>query len=76
VVNLKDLREAKGLTQLELGLLAGLSQPELSLVESGARGLSSNARMRIIRAFDLTHAEVKAVPELSPFQDAKTAVGS
>jgi transcriptional regulator with XRE-family HTH domain len=70
VVNLKDLREAKGLTQLELGLLAGLSQPELSLIESGARGLSGNARMRIIRAFDLNRDEVKVVSELSPFTEA------
>lgn len=68
MVSLRDLRIAKGLSQSELGLLAGLSQPELSLVESGARGLSSDARMRIIRAFELTRDEVKAVAELTPFK--------
>jgi transcriptional regulator with XRE-family HTH domain len=38
VTSLRDLRIAAGLTQLELGVLGGLSQPEIALVESGKRG--------------------------------------
>lgn len=35
--NIKRLREAQGLTQKELGLTAGLSQPYISELETGTK---------------------------------------
>lgn len=67
MVHLRDLREAWGRTLRETGTLAGLSWSELARVERGERRLSSEARLRIIRAFDLTDDDVREIAELTPF---------
>jgi hypothetical protein len=53
------------MTQRELGTLASLSQTEIHLVETGKRRLSGAARMRIIRAFDLSRDQASDVTELT-----------
>lgn len=67
MVSLRELREAKGWSQADWGLLVGLSRPEVSLAETGKRGLSPDSRVRAMRALGLTADEVRQVPELTPF---------
>jgi transcriptional regulator with XRE-family HTH domain len=52
---------AAGWTQLELGVLGGLSQPEIALVELGKRNLSGAAKVRIVWALDLSRDEVNVI---------------
>ncbi len=63
-VSLKTLREAKGYTQRELGLLAGTHQTNIAHAEAGVSGLSPTSVMRIVRALELTPDEARLVEEL------------
>ena len=65
MIDLREVRKARGYTQFELGLLTGLGQTGIARVENGDRHLSPEARIRVIRALALSPAEVSAVPELA-----------
>ncbi|GAA1455644.1 helix-turn-helix transcriptional regulator [Nocardiopsis tropica] len=50
---LRAIREAKGLTQKELGARSGVSASHLTNAESGARNLSLDAALRIANALQV-----------------------
>lgn len=55
---IKELREKKGLTQKELGLILGMSQQGLSHLESGRRKLDDEQIIKICIALDTTPDEL------------------
>jgi len=55
---IKTLRQAKGLTQEELGKLAGLDYKHLSAIERGAKTSSFDAVERLAKAFDVAYHEL------------------
>lgn len=65
--SLKDLRESRGRTLRETAVLVGLSFSELARVERGERRLSGEAKLRLIRAYDLTAEEAHEIAELTAF---------
>ncbi|MCI9352710.1 MAG: helix-turn-helix transcriptional regulator [Lawsonibacter sp.] len=49
---LKDLRKAKGLSQLQMQMLTGIDQSDYSKIERGKRNLSFGQCRRIALALD------------------------
>ena len=49
---MKELREAKGLTQLRMQMLTGIDQSDYSKIESGRRNLSFGQCRRVALALD------------------------
>lgn len=49
---MKELREAKGLTQLQMQMLTGIDQSDYSKIESGRRNLSFGQCRRVALALD------------------------
>lgn len=49
---LKELRKAKGLTQLQMQMLTGIDQSDYSKIESGRRNLSFGQCRRVALALD------------------------
>lgn len=49
---LKELRKAKGLTQLQMQMLTGIDQSDYSKIESGRRNLSFGQCKRVALALD------------------------
>ena len=49
---MKELREAKGLTQLQMQMLTGIDQSDYSKIESGRRNLSFVQCRRVALALD------------------------
>jgi len=56
---LAALREKRGLSQHQLAAQAGVSQPFVSLIESGARGLSRPYAMAIADALGVNVAQLQ-----------------
>ena len=57
---IKELRERRGLSQEELGTLAGLSKSYISLLENGERGEKANFEMlhKVARALKVSSEEL------------------
>jgi transcriptional regulator with XRE-family HTH domain len=55
---LKLLRQERGLTQTDLAQLVGLSQPNLSAIERGARAATLHQVIRFARALQSTTDEI------------------
>lgn len=51
-MNLKEIREAKGMTQEELGKLVGMSRGNVSNIESGRRNPSVGILKKLAAALD------------------------
>lgn len=66
VISLAQIRRAQQLTQGDLALLAGVSQPLIALVERGHRRLGETNRERVCRALGLTPQDAARVRELRP----------
>ncbi len=49
---LKELRKAKGFTQLQMQMLTGIDQSDYSKIESGKRNLSFEQCKRVALALD------------------------
>lgn len=49
---MKELREAKGLTQLQMQMLTGIDQSDYSKIKSGRRNLSFGQCRRVALALD------------------------
>ncbi len=50
---IRDARAARGLTQAQVAVLAGLSQPTVSKIESGARGVKLDTILRFLAVLEL-----------------------
>lgn len=72
-MRLRTIREARGWTLPDLAVATGLSVGFLSRVERDERSLSTEARVRVARAFRLTPAQAAEVPELG--LEAATRIG-
>jgi transcriptional regulator with XRE-family HTH domain len=57
---LRRLRRCRNWSQRELAGEAGVSQPTISAIETGDRGLTGAAGERIAAAFGLTRDELRA----------------
>jgi transcriptional regulator with XRE-family HTH domain len=55
---IRDLRETRGLTQVELARLLDLPQSNVSEMERGARGLTVHQAVRLSRALRVTTDEI------------------
>lgn len=65
-VVIRDARQAKGLTQVQLAELLGLTQATVSSVERGARDLHLKTLLALFAALDLELlAQPKTVPDLT-----------
>lgn len=79
---LSSARQAAGLLQRELAQRAGLDQSHLARVESGDRGLSSDALREVAKALrvSVTYLMGEDTPAITPWQqalldDSQTPVG-
>ena len=52
--NVRGLRCARGLTQRELGVLAGLTEPEIERIERGGGGLSAAVAWTLCEALHVS----------------------
>ena len=71
---LKDLRKAKGLSQLQMQMLTGIDQSDYSKIERGKRNLSFGQSRRIALALDTSMdylAELTDDPRPYPRKDRK-----
>ncbi len=65
MTRLREVRQARGLTQRELGIVVALTQAGIAKIESGERHLSPEARIRVVRALGLSIEDVRSIPEVS-----------
>ncbi|MDE0268325.1 MAG: helix-turn-helix transcriptional regulator [Acidimicrobiaceae bacterium] len=56
-------RHARGMTQAELSVAAGVSRPQISIIESGRANPGMVTVMRLLRALDCSLTVVPADPE-------------
>ena len=56
-INLRELRERRGWTQVELAERLGFSRPFVSEVENGKRGISLGMMQAIMRVFNLKYED-------------------
>ena len=68
---LRDARRARGLTQGEAAIRAGVSQPTISKVERGESSVSLRTLLRLLAAYelDLTLDERPATPPAAPWDE-------
>jgi len=68
---IRDARAAHGLTQAQAAVLAGLSQPTLSKIESGASGVKLDTLLRLLAVLelDLSVAPRPCEPAGTPWED-------
>ena len=69
---MKELREAKGLTQLQMQMLTGIDQSDYSKIESGRRNLSFGQCRRVALALDTSMDYLAGLTDQSePYPRAK-----
>ena len=68
---LRDARRARGLTQGETAIQAGISQPTVSKVERGESSVSLNTLLRLLAVYelDLTLRARPASPPRAPWDE-------
>ncbi len=57
-MNIRKLREAKGWTQLDLAIRAGLTPDTIAKAEAGKRVPTLHTIQRVAKAFNMTIAQV------------------
>lgn len=62
-IQIRDLRLARGLTQKQLGEMAGVSHAHVSQVERGIRNLNNHLIQRFAAALDVEPAQLLAAQE-------------
>ena len=60
---IRTARRAKGMTQAQLGVAAGVSRPQISTIESGLANPGMATVMRLLRALDCSLTVVVAEPD-------------
>jgi transcriptional regulator with XRE-family HTH domain len=72
VVSLKELCAQRGLTQAALGVLSGVSQPEISLIAAGKAQAKPESVVKLARALRIDARRMQAILENS----AKVGAGA
>ena len=60
---IRTARRARGLTQAELSIAAGVSRPQISTIESGLSNPGTATVMKLLRVLDCSLTVVPADPE-------------
>jgi len=65
IPRLREWRERRAMTQVELSAASGVSQDGISKIEQGTRGVRPSTARRLAQALDVDVAELVAPPEVA-----------
>jgi len=71
VARLREMRERRALTQMQLADLSGLSQHTISVLERGERPAQAGTRQKLARALDCDPADLVDWPALRRYVEER-----